>query len=87
MTVRGLIMNKANYEYQSEFARKYISIGKAEGQAQIDAFLQRQPGAALAAEPPSPGHLLPLPDNRPGDPNPVADAVGDGFFLALIEKT
>ena len=26
-----LIMNKANYEYQSEFARKYISLGKAEG--------------------------------------------------------
>ena len=66
------------------------SLFKAEGQVQIDAFLQRQPGAALAAEPASPGHLLPLPDNRPGDPHTAADAadaVGDGFFLALIEKT
>jgi len=29
-----LIMNKANYEYQSEFDRKYISLGKAEGKAE-----------------------------------------------------
>ena len=28
------LMNKANYEYQSDFARKYIAMGKAEGQAQ-----------------------------------------------------
>jgi len=28
-----LLMSKAKYEYQSEFARKYISIGRAEGEA------------------------------------------------------
>ncbi len=62
------------------------SLFKAEGQAQIDAFLQRQGGAFIAASPPSPGHLLPLPDNRPTHPAPASSAVGDGFFLALIEK-
>ena len=63
------------------------SVFRAEGQDQIDAFLQRQPGAALAANPASPGHLLPLPDN--GDERPVHDisAAADGFFYALIEKT
>ena len=63
------------------------SVFKAEGRDQIDAFLQRQPGAALAASPASPGHLLPLPDN--GDERPVHDisAAADGFFYALIEKT
>ncbi|MEP7098924.1 MAG: 16S rRNA (cytosine(967)-C(5))-methyltransferase RsmB [Burkholderiales bacterium] len=63
------------------------SVFRAEGQHQIDAFLQRQPGAALAASPASPGHLLPLPDN--GDERPVHDisAAADGFFYALIEKT
>jgi hypothetical protein len=33
------LMNKANYEYQSDFARKYISIGKAEGEARGEARL------------------------------------------------
>jgi len=33
------IMNKATYEYQSDFARKYISIGKAEGKAEGEARL------------------------------------------------
>ncbi len=28
-----MLMNKANYEYQSDFARKYFSQGKAEGEA------------------------------------------------------
>ncbi|MBS0434197.1 MAG: 16S rRNA (cytosine(967)-C(5))-methyltransferase RsmB [Proteobacteria bacterium] len=51
------------------------SVFKAEGQEQIDAFLQRQRDAALVAEPESPGHLLPLPDN------------GDGFFYGLLHKT
>ena len=52
------------------------SVFRAEGSAQIDAFLQRQPGARSVDDPPSPGHLLPLPDNP-----------HDGFFYALIEKT
>ncbi|HWH84802.1 MAG TPA: 16S rRNA (cytosine(967)-C(5))-methyltransferase RsmB, partial [Burkholderiaceae bacterium] len=63
------------------------SVFRAEGQDQIDAFLQRQPGAALAAAPPSPGHLLPLPDNRdePAAPDLRATAA-DGFFYALLER-
>ena len=64
------------------------SIFKVEGQAQIDAFLQRQPGAVLAADPPSPGHLLPLPDNGAVRmaAGPVPAAVHDGFFYALLQK-
>jgi len=63
------------------------SVFKTEGQDQIDAFLQRQPGAALAASPASPGHLLPLPDNAHERPVPDISAAADGFFYALIEKT
>jgi 16S rRNA (cytosine967-C5)-methyltransferase len=55
------------------------SVFRAEGQHQIDAFLQRQPGAVPLAAPASPGHTLPLPDNGSG-PSP------DGFFYALLEK-
>ena len=62
------------------------SVFVAEGQAQIDAFLQRQSGAALAVSPPSPGHLLPLADNRNAPLPPGASAEADGFFLALIHK-
>lgn len=62
------------------------SVFKAEGQDQIDAFLQRQPGAALAASPASPGHLLPLPDNASERPGHDIAAAADGFFYALIEK-
>ncbi|MEP7303419.1 MAG: 16S rRNA (cytosine(967)-C(5))-methyltransferase RsmB [Caldimonas sp.] len=62
------------------------SLFKAEGQAQIDAFLQRRDDASVAGSPPSPGHLLPLPDNRETRPAPAPDASGDGFFLTLIEK-
>ena len=51
------------------------SVFKAEGQDQIDAFLQRHGDAAPLAEPRAPGHLLPLPDN------------GDGFFYGLLHKT
>ena len=63
------------------------SVFKAEGQDQIDAFLQRQPGSGLAASPASPGYLLPLPDNasEPGERD--ISATADGFFYALIEKT
>jgi len=60
------------------------SVFKCEGQAQIDAFLQRHGASGAALHPSSPGHLLTVPDNRD-------DAVGskvlhDGFYLALIRK-
>ena len=63
------------------------SVFPAEGQAQIDAFLQRQPGAIVPAHPPSPGHLLPLPDNRTEPPPGAVGEAPDGFFYSLIEKT
>jgi 16S rRNA (cytosine967-C5)-methyltransferase len=64
------------------------SVFKAEGQDQIDAFLQRQGDASLAPRPPSPGHLLPLPDNaRQAPPAPAAGASPDGFFYALLQKS
>jgi 16S rRNA (cytosine967-C5)-methyltransferase len=62
------------------------SVFKAEGQAQIDAFLQRRPDALPAATPPSPGHLLPLADNDHRPPEPHASRAADGFFYALIAK-
>ena len=58
------------------------SVFKAEGVNQIDAFLQRQPGASPAASPAAPGHLLPLPDNA----SEQAGASGDGFYYALLQK-
>ena len=57
------------------------SLFKAEGQAQIDAFLQRQGPGTARLDPASPGHLLPLPDNAL-----AAAAPADGFFYALIHK-
>ncbi len=62
------------------------SVFKAEGQDQIDAFLQRHGDAAPAANPESPGHLLPLPDNQ-ADPPPGSGASADGFFYSLLHKT
>ena len=62
------------------------SVFRQEGSAQIDAFLQRAGDAGPAAGPPSPGHLLPLPDNDTTPPWPAFAAPADGFFLALIEK-
>jgi len=66
------------------------SVFKAEGQDQIDAFLQRQPDASVARHPPSPGHLLPLPDNgrqaRESGREPVFGAAPDGFFYSLLQK-
>ena len=62
------------------------SVFKAEGQHQIDAFLQRQAHAGARLEPASPGHLLGLPDNSTL-PVGAADApTGDGFYYALISK-
>jgi 16S rRNA (cytosine967-C5)-methyltransferase len=55
------------------------SLFKAEGEAQIDAFLQRASPGAVRADPASPGHLLGLPDN---------DSAGsDAFYYALLHKT
>lgn len=71
------------------------SIFKAEGEHQIDAFLQRIGPAAARHHPASPGHLLPLADNETArEPGSTAvsaaspaEATSDGFFYALIEKT
>ena len=60
------------------------SVFRCEGQAQIDAFLQRHGAAVAALHPASPGHLLTLPDNR-GDAAP-GEPLHDGFYLALILK-
>jgi 16S rRNA (cytosine967-C5)-methyltransferase len=62
------------------------SVFKAEGQAQIDAFVQRQGGGGVRLDPASPGHWLPLPDNgTPADPG-GGPALHDGFFYALLHK-
>jgi 16S rRNA (cytosine967-C5)-methyltransferase len=63
------------------------SLFKAEGQAQIDAFLQRHAGGDALLDPLSPGQLLPLPDN--GAPAGAArgQALQDGFYYALLHKT
>jgi 16S rRNA (cytosine967-C5)-methyltransferase len=57
------------------------SLFPAEGQRQIDAFLQRLGPGAARLDPAAPGHLLPLPDNAQ-----TAVATADGFFYALIHK-
>ena len=62
------------------------SVFKAEGQAQIDAFLQRQTEARLLAAPASPGHLLPLPDNDLAAAGSGPASTVDGFFYALLHK-
>lgn len=64
------------------------SIFRAEGQQQIDAFLQRQRAACPMLWPHSPGHLSGLPDNgRPRSTQGAPAApTGDGFFYALLIK-
>jgi 16S rRNA (cytosine967-C5)-methyltransferase len=62
------------------------SVFKAEGQDQIDAFLQRHAGADPARLLPSPGHLLPLADNAGEGAAPALGVGPDGFFYALLEK-
>ncbi|WP_457350644.1 16S rRNA (cytosine(967)-C(5))-methyltransferase RsmB [Roseateles sp. P5_D6] len=57
------------------------SVFRAEGQAQLDAFLQRQTDAKSHAVPGFTGHLLPLADNGSQQQSPL-----DGFFYALITK-
>jgi 16S rRNA (cytosine967-C5)-methyltransferase len=74
------------------------SVFLAEGQQQIDAFLQRQPPGTASLDPRSPGHLLPLPDNPQASSTDTVPAstpstaqrrpvLQDGFFYALIHKT
>ena len=63
------------------------SVFQAEGRQVIDAFLQRQTGASVASDRPSPGHLLPLTDN-PGEGHALhPGASPDGFFYALLTKS
>jgi 16S rRNA (cytosine967-C5)-methyltransferase len=57
------------------------SVFRAEGQAQLDAFLQRQPTAKSHAVPGFTGHLLPLADNALQHQPPL-----DGFFYALLTR-
>lgn len=60
------------------------SIFKAEGSAQIDAFLQRQGAQPPTLDGASPGHMLPLADNDAQQPS--APATHDGFYYALLHK-
>jgi 16S rRNA (cytosine967-C5)-methyltransferase len=57
------------------------SVFRAEGQAQLDAFLQRHPEAKAHDVPGFTGHLLPLADNASRPEPPL-----DGFFYALLTK-
>ncbi|MFG6442531.1 16S rRNA (cytosine(967)-C(5))-methyltransferase RsmB [Roseateles sp. LKC17W] len=57
------------------------SVFRAEGQAQLDAFLQRQPDAKSHDRPGFTGHLLPVAENAGSQPPAL-----DGFFYALITK-
>ncbi len=57
------------------------SVFRAEGEHQIDAFLQRTADGTLR---PSPGHRLPLTDNSAEAPRTAAGH--DGFFYARIDK-
>jgi 16S rRNA (cytosine967-C5)-methyltransferase len=63
------------------------SIFKAEGQDQIDAFLQRCPAGTVTLAPHSPGHLLPSRDNGNGERPGPGPAPYDGFFYGLLRKT
>jgi 16S rRNA (cytosine967-C5)-methyltransferase len=60
------------------------SLFRAEGQAQIDAFLQRLGPGRARLDPASPGHLSGLPDNGS---HRAPSSSADGFFYALVHKT
>jgi 16S rRNA (cytosine967-C5)-methyltransferase len=62
------------------------SLFRAEGQSQIDAFLQRRGADQVLLDPASPGHLLPLPDNEGQAGAGRGSALQDGFFYALLHK-
>ncbi|MDZ5456341.1 16S rRNA (cytosine(967)-C(5))-methyltransferase RsmB [Azohydromonas lata] len=59
------------------------SLFKAEGQGQVDAFLQRHGGSGARLDAASPGHVLPLADNE----SPAQVPPGDGFYYALLHKS
>ena len=59
------------------------SLFKAEGQRQVDAFLQRHGGSSARLDAASPGHVLPLADNASSAQVPP----GDGFYYALLHKS
>jgi 16S rRNA (cytosine967-C5)-methyltransferase len=59
------------------------SLFRTEGQAQIDAFLQRLGPGQARLDPASPGHLSGLPDNGSHQVPPPS---ADGFFYALVHK-
>jgi 16S rRNA (cytosine967-C5)-methyltransferase len=61
------------------------SLFRAEGEGQIDAFLQRHRLPPATRDPQAPGHLLPLNDNASVGPAD-APAAQDGFFYALLHK-
>lgn len=65
------------------------SIFREEGDHQIAAFLQRQPAGSVTLRPETPGHLLPLPDNRAEAAQAAAQSPGlaDGFYYALLQKS
>ncbi len=63
------------------------SVFLAEGQQQIDAFMQRLPPGQARLDPASPGHLLPSRDNAAQGVTGRSLTLHDGFFYALIHKT
>ena len=63
------------------------SLFRAEGQdADRRFFATSTAMPSSPPRPPSPGHLLPLPDNDETPPAGPSAAAADGFFLPLIEK-
>ncbi len=69
------------------------SVFRAEGEHQIDAFLQRRGHSDAHLDGRSPGHLLPLPDNGLSGADASGSLSGatpgsfsDGFFYALLQK-
>jgi 16S rRNA (cytosine967-C5)-methyltransferase len=63
------------------------SVFKAEGQAQIDAFMQRLGPEAARLDGATPGHLLGSLDNVSQQTAPPSPGSHDGFFYALIHKS
>lgn len=60
------------------------SVFRAEGDEQVAAFLADNGTAKMLA---SPGHLLPTPISKSGEPTDNPGNDHDGFFYALLEKT